>query len=96
MPARTKSTETRDQENRAVEIMRGQLWTTTDQFRAAGLHQPAARIWGLKKRGYKLDRELYDGMGADGFYHVRCARYRLVAEPLPVTDKDQEVTQCKS
>lgn len=80
--AHSRSTETRAQEDRAAQKMRDQEWTTTDEFRADGLHQPAARIWGLRKRGFVIDRLLYDGIGADGFFHLRCAKYQLVSEPL--------------
>jgi hypothetical protein len=60
----------------------GSKGLTTDDLRAAGYYQCNARIWGLRHRwGADVHTELYDGFGADGVYHLRMARYRLISEP---------------
>lgn len=55
---------------------------TTDDFRALGIYQSAARINGLRKLGYVIETELYDGYSADGYSHARLGRYTLIEEPL--------------
>lgn len=59
----------------------GAAGLTTDDFRAAGYYQVSARIWGLRDRGAVIHTELYNGLGADGVWHCRMARYRLISEP---------------
>lgn len=59
----------------------GAAGLTTDDFRAAGYYQVSARIWGLRARGAVIHTELYNGLGADGVWHCRMARYRLISDP---------------
>lgn len=56
---------------------------TTDDFRALGIYQSAARINGLRKRQYVIETALYDGYSADGYSHAKLGRYTLIEEPLP-------------
>lgn len=56
---------------------------STDDFRALGIYQSAARLNGLRKRGYVIETELYDGYSADGYSHARLGLYTLIEEPLP-------------
>jgi hypothetical protein len=89
----SKSTATAAQEQRIVEQLRSGP-KTTDQLRDAGCYQVSARVFGLRARGYVLDTELFDGIGADGFWHKRMARYTLVAEPLPLDKITQREALC--
>lgn len=60
----------------------GPAGVTTDDFRAMGVYQVSARIFGLRRAGADVHTELYNGVGADGVWHCRMARYRLASEPL--------------
>lgn len=55
---------------------------STDDFRALGIYQSAARINGLRKVGYVIETKLYDGYAADGYSHARMGLYTLIEEPL--------------
>lgn len=96
MAARARSTSTLDQENNALIALRaaGDAGMTTDQLRAIGLYQSSARLWGLRQRGYVISTELWDGVGADGLWHCRMARYRLISEPLPLDAKTARESLC--
>jgi len=89
----SRSTATEAQEQRIVEALRTGP-KTTDQLREAGCYQTSARIFGLRARGYDISTHLYDGIGADGLFHRRMARYVLVSEPLPLDRKTQSETLC--
>jgi Helix-turn-helix domain len=91
----SRSTATAAQEQNIILLLRTGP-KTTDQLRAHGCYQTSARIWGLRQRGYDIHTELYSGIGADSYFHTRMARYTLLAEPLPMSDKEQEVTLCIS
>lgn len=93
MGSTNRSTATAAQEQRIIEALRTGS-KTTDQLREAGCYQTSARIWGLRARGYVINTELHDGIGADGFWHQRMARYTLISEPLPMDDKTQRETLC--
>jgi helix-turn-helix protein len=84
--ATNRSTATAAQEQRIIEALRTGP-KTTDQLREAGCYQTSARIFGLRARGYVINTELHDGIGADSFWHKRMARYTLMAEPLPLDGK---------
>ena len=88
--ATSRSTATEAQELRIVEALRTGP-KTADQLRALGCIQAPSRIFGLRKRGFVVRTDLWDGVGADGYWHLRMARYTLVSEPLPMSDKDREV-----
>jgi hypothetical protein len=88
MAASNRSTATAAQDQRIVERLRTGP-KTTDELREAGCYQVSARLWGLRARGYVINTELFDGLGADGFWHRRMARYALVSEPLPFDAKTQ-------
>lgn len=91
----TKSTATAAQEQNIILLLRTGP-KTTDELRAHGCYQVSARIFGLRARGYNIHTELYSGIGADSYFHRKMARYSLLAEPLPLTQKEQEVTQCSA
>lgn len=59
---------------------------TTDQLRAAGAYQVSARIFGLRRRGVRIETTLYDGIGGDNRFHCRMALYTLREEPLPLEE----------
>lgn len=83
---RKRSTATQAQEQRLIEALR-EGPKTTDELRALGIFQPNARIWALRhKRGYEIITVRYDGLGADGYWHVGLARYALLSEPCVVAD----------
>jgi hypothetical protein len=88
-----RSTATEAQERRIIEALRAAS-QTADELRALGCIQAPARIWGLRKRGYVINTTLFDGVGADGFWHLRMARYTLISEPLPLDPKTQRETLC--
>lgn len=73
----------------------GPVGATTDDFRAAGVYQVSARLHALRhKRLCVIHTELYSGLGADGVYHCRMARYRLISEgPAPAKGARK---RCKS
>lgn len=75
-----KSTSTVAQEQKAVAAMRRRS-QTTDTLRALGVYQVSARIWNLRRKGYNILTELFDGVAADGLRHKRMARYTLLGEP---------------
>ena len=75
-----RSTATAAQLARIIEALRAGP-KTTDDLRALGCYQAAARIWYLRARGFDITTELFDGYAADGYSHRRMARYRLLAEP---------------
>jgi hypothetical protein len=93
MATSSKSTATEAQEQRIIEALRTGP-KTTDQLRDAGCYQTSARIFGLRARGYEIATHLYDGIGGDGLFHRRMARYVLIAEPLPLDSKTQRETLC--
>ena len=72
-----RSTSTAAQLQRCLEELRRGP-TTTDGFRKAGVYQVSARIFELRKRGYNIVTHLFSGVGADGFWHTRMARYTLL------------------
>jgi hypothetical protein len=51
---------------------------TTDDLRSMGCYQSAARIHYLRRAGYKIDTQLFNGISADGYAHKRMARYTLL------------------
>lgn len=76
----SKSTATEAQEQRIIDGLRARP-LTTDDLRKLGVYQASARIHGLRKRGYVIETELFNGVGADGYSHARMARYTLIEEP---------------
>lgn len=94
MVAIAKSTATIDQENGAALLIERPEGATTDDLRAIGIYQTSARIFGLRARGYVIRTELYDGIGADGHFHKRMARYHMVSRPLPLDPKSQAL-ECR-
>jgi hypothetical protein len=78
---RGKRTDTEAQEQRIVAALRFGP-KTTDDLRRLGIYQTSARVFGLRKRGYVIDTQLFDGYSADGYSHARMARYTLKEEPL--------------
>lgn len=93
MTCTSRSTATEAQEQRIIEALRTGP-KTTDQLREAGCYQTSARIFGLRARGYEVATHLYDGIGADGLFHRRMARYVLVSEPLPLDAKTARESLC--
>jgi isopenicillin N synthase-like dioxygenase len=91
--ARTRSTATAAQEQRIVDALRSGP-KTTDELRQLGCYQSSARIWGLRARGYEIETDLFSGYAADGYSHVRMARYTLKSEPLPLDVTTQPESQC--
>jgi hypothetical protein len=87
----SKSTATEAQLLRIVAALRGRP-QTTDDLRKMGVYQASARIHGLRKQGYVIETELFNGVSADGYSHARMARYTLIEEPLTVAD--QEDVEC--
>lgn len=83
------------QENWVLEELKraGAAGRTTDDLRAGGVYQVSARVFGLRRRGAVIDTELYSGYAADGVYHHRMARYRLISEPLPFTTGDRKAEE---
>ena len=75
-----RSTATADQERRIVDALRDGP-RTTDELRALGIFQVAARVFGLRKRGYEIFASLVDETDAYGYRHRRMARYALISEP---------------
>ena len=76
----SKRTDTEAQERRIVAALRTGP-KTTDDLRKLGIYQASARIFGLRRRGYVVDTELFSGWSADGYPHARMARYTLREEP---------------
>lgn len=83
------STATEAQERRILVALANGIAKTTDQLRALGCYQASARIFGLRKKGYNIVTELFNGWAADGFSHARMARYRLIGEPMERTGVSQ-------
>lgn len=79
----SRSTSTAAQEARILAALRTGS-KTTDDLRALGGYQASARIFGLRRRGFEIATELFDGYAADGYSHRRMARYTLLAEPQEV------------
>ena len=75
-----KDTATEAQQRRIVAALRISS-TMTDELRALGFYQVSARIWGLRARAFNIVTDLFAGYAADGYSHMRMARYTLVAEP---------------
>lgn len=80
----SRSTRTAAQEARILAALRTGS-KTTDDLRALGCYQSSARIFGLRKKGYEIATELFDGFAADGYSHARMARYTLLDEPQEVS-----------
>lgn len=51
---------------------------TTDELRSLGCYQSPTRIFKLRAEGHEIDTERFSGISADGYFHVRMARYTLV------------------
>lgn len=76
-----KSTATEAQRARILDALRSGPKTSYD-LRRLGCYQAPARIIELRRMGYEIETEPVDLYDRDGFLHRRCARYRLVSEPL--------------
>lgn len=75
-----KSSRTEDQERRIIAALRRRPHTT-DEFRALGIFQISARIWGLRSKGFQISTARVTVVDRDGFGHPRAALYSLVSEP---------------
>jgi hypothetical protein len=75
-----KSTATQAQERRIVAALRGGP-KSTDQLRALGCYQAAARIFGLRAKGWNIVTDRFTGYSWDGFSHAQMARYTLIGGP---------------
>ncbi|VTY35605.1 Helix-turn-helix domain protein [Xylophilus ampelinus] len=53
---------------------------TTDSFRAIGIFQISARIWGLRKQGWNIQTNRITVVDRDGYAHPRAALYSLIEE----------------
>lgn len=86
-PKSPGSTSTGAQERRIVEALRRGP-KTTDELRAIGCYQTSARIFGLRRQGYLIHTELFNGYSVDGYSHARMARYTLIGEPGTVAARE--------
>jgi hypothetical protein len=74
------SNSVKDQEQRIVAALALRSHTT-DTFRALGIFQISARIWGLRAKGYVIQTDRITVVDRDGFPHPRAALYTLVSKP---------------
>lgn len=54
---------------------------TSYQLARLGVYHPPRRIKDLRERGFDISTERVTLIDADGFQHVGCALYSLLAEP---------------
>lgn len=76
---RTRGNAVRVQEARIIAALRVRP-QTTDSFRAIGIFQISARIWGLRKQGWNIETKRVTVVDRDGYAHPRAALYSLVEE----------------
>lgn len=75
-----RSTATEAQQQRVVDLTRGQ-GRDTYQLRSHGISHPAGRVRELQKRGYLFDVARITTTDADSFTHRGVALYTLIREP---------------
>lgn len=77
----SKSTATREQYKRIIEVPRLRPQTSYD-LRRLGIYQAPARIKELRDRfGYVITTDPVVIVDRDGYHHARVALYSLVSEP---------------
>lgn len=84
-PRKEGSSAVKDQERRIVNALKIRPHTT-DDFRAIGIFQISARIWGLRAQGWVINTDRVTVVDRDGFAHPRAALYSLVSAPEDHTD----------
>ena len=75
-----KSSAVKDQERRIIAALQIRPHTTKD-FRAIGIFQISARIWGLRAQGWSIATDRVTVVDRDGFTHPRAALYSLTSAP---------------
>lgn len=94
----SRSTGTDAQEAKILAMLRraGLRGVTSPELSQSGCVQYTARMFGLRARGFVVETFPYDGIGADGHFHKRLARYVLRSEPLPLDAKQEPEAACSN